>query len=429
MRLDHDVVCFGKIPEHGDFVRYNADGAAAREFDTWFREGLHASRSRLGHSLKSVAQTAGPQRFVFCPTTTPVLLFGVMQMSEDATGRTYPFVVATEVPRTEWSGLSMAHLPVSSVSFLDSAEALVTDAVAGNVTRSSLKKRLLEVDPRKVGSDAVGEHEAVRFLDLMTFKGLAEGIWGSFDDSRKYLLFKNLSDALAPLRGQIPARFSLGLRFPIAPFSVLNDDEGALLLRDTPAEVIVGFWFRVVHAIADLQNVAPSFFWQAWASPAPPEETEAADESDLGDHAPAGVHGSNAHSSNTHDSNTHDSSTHDRVQHVLTETASEFRIGSYQRPNGTENEAADAPSSTNGASDATSGEERRPELLYFFRPPPPNGFTQLLPVKQVETNICRLEASSGEKAAMVALSIPRTMGEALESETASLLDVIDAVRS
>lgn len=419
MRLDHDVVCFGKIPEHGDFVRYNADGAAAREFDTWFREGLHASRSRLGHALKSIARKAGPQRFVYCPTTAPVLLFGVMQMSEDATGRTYPFVVATEVLRTEWSGLSMAHLPVSSVSFLDSAEALVEDAVAGNVTRSSLRELLLNVDPRKVGSDAVGEHEAVRFLDLMTFKGLAEGIWGSFDDSRKYLLFKNLADALAPLRGHIPARFSLGLRFPIAPFSVLNDDEGALLLRDTPAEVIVGFWFRVVHALADLQNVAPSFFWQAWASPAREEGSGMADEADSGNHALGG--------------------SHDPAHHILTETGGEFRIRSYRRPNGQEKAPASAPSPNNepasdasasdpSAPDALRDEESDPELLYFFRPPPPNAFTQLLPVDQVETNICKLEASSGEKAAMVALSIPRTTGEALESETASLLDVIDAVR-
>lgn len=428
MRLDHDVVCFGKIPQHGDFVRYNADGAAAREFDTWFREGLHTSRSRLGHPLKSIAQNAEPQRFVYCPTTTPVLLFGVMQMSQDATGRTYPFVVATEVPRSEWSGLAIAHLLVSSVSFLDQAEGLVRDATAGNVSRAQLKTRLLDVDPRKVGSDAVGEHEAVRFLDLMTFKGLAEGIWGSYDDSRKYLLFKNLSDALSPLRGQIPARFSLGLRFPIAPFSVLNDDQGALLLRDTPAEVIVGFWYRVVHALADFQNVAPSFFWQAWTSPHSSGDApgETASGAASGDQVPGDAH--------------------DSADPVLTESAGKFRIRSYRRSNGQTSATTDAsPSPGNGtiasetASGKTASEETTPgrtpigeggdpELLYFFRPPPPNAFLQLLPVDQTESNICELEASSGEKAAMVALSIPREIGEALESETASLLDIIDAVR-
>lgn len=358
MRLDHDIVCFGKMPEHGDFVRYNADVSAAREFDVWLREGLHASRSCLGHALKEIAQASGPQRFVYCPTTMPVLLLGVMQMSEDATGRTYPFVVATEMPRAEWSGLSMAHLPVSSVSFLKSAEGLVRDAVTGNISRSSIRDRLLDLDPQTTGSGVIGEHEVVRFLDLMTFKRFAEGIWSSFDDSRKYLLFKNLSDALTPVRRQNPARFSLGLRFPIALFSDLNDHPDSLL-QDAPAEVTVGFWYRLVHAITDMKNVAPSFFWRAWT---PTEEARGAIE-------------------------------------------------------------------TSTSRDRASRSAHDPNVLYFFRPPPPSAFTQLLSVHQSDRNVCDLEVSREKQAAVVALSIPHMIGEALESESASLLDVIDAVRA
>ncbi len=358
MRLDHDIVCFGKIPEHGDFVRYNADGPAARELDAWFQEGLHASQFRFEHSLTAIAQVAPPRRFVYCPTTTPVLLLGVMQMSEDATGRTYPFVVATEMPRTKWSGLSKAHLPVSSVSFLKSVESLVRDAVTGHISRSSLKERLLDIDPQTDGSDVIGEHEAIRLLDLITFKELSERIWGSFDDSRKYLLFKNLSDALTPFRSQIPTRCSLGLRFPIALPSVSKDNQ-VPLLRDAPAEVTVGFWYRLVHAIADLKNVARGFFWQAWDS-------------------------------------------------------SQERSGVMQ---------------TQTSRDCAPGSKHDPNVLYFFRPPPPNAFTQLLPVHPSEKNVCDLEASGEEQAAVVALSISHIIGEVLESESASLLDVIDAVRA
>jgi hypothetical protein len=308
----------------------------------------------------------------------------------------------------------MAHLPVSSISFLERAEELVKDAVAGNVTRSLLKKRLLEIDPRKVKRGAAGQHEAIRLLDLMTFKGVAECIWGSFDDTRKYRLFRKLSDVLAPLRGHIPARFSLGLWFPIASFSVPHDDKDAVLPCDAPAEVIVGFWFRVVHALADFQNVAPSFFWRARASPAPLKENGAAKEASSDDDA---------------FTRRNLSIPQDRHHRDLTETDSSFRIRSYRRFHGTEEAAADVSSLTNRAAGDTSSEQHDPAFLYFFRPPPPNGFTQLLPVNQVEPNICRLEASNGEKAATVALSIPRKMGEALESETASLLDVIDAVRA
>lgn len=374
MRLDHDVVCFGKLPVHGDFVRYNADSSAARDFDTWFREGLHTSRSRLGARLKPVAREAVAHRFVFCPTTAPFLLLGVMKMSRDATGRTYPFMVATEMPRGEWGGASIAHLPVASTEFLDAAEALVEDAVAGRVPRGDLPDRLRAIDPGKAGGDAVGQYEATRFLDLMTFKGLAEGIWGDYDDSRKYLLFSNLTDALRPFRGRIPARCSLGLRFPLAPLTVRTPGDPArgdgvpgaaaieaathgeprIFTTDTPAEVVVGFWLRVIHAMVDLQTVAPSFFWRAWPSEA---------------------------------------------------------------------------SRSGGDLPEPWPPERPPGMLYFFRPPPPYAFTYLLPGTPPEDAIRVLEAAAGRTAATAALALAQPVGETLEREAASLHDVIDCVRT
>lgn len=244
------MVCFGKVPTQGDFVRHNAYGPATRHFDTWLREGLYHTRSRVGVRGPFNGPETRAICFVSCPTTCAGLLAGVARWSRDASGRRYPLVVGYEWTARPTDADRIASLPATRAAAFRRAGALLSRAVRGDLQPSALFDGVERDRPKwdaanagTAGDSRSSRSSEIRFLDL------AATLWSDFEDTRKYLVARNLIDTLAPFRGRLPAGFHQGLRFPLGGDRPLSQLE------------VVRFWVMSALRVIKARGVTPTFFW------------------------------------------------------------------------------------------------------------------------------------------------------------------------
>ena len=190
------AACFGKTPRHGDFIRHRV-GPALRAFDEWVGRAVYEGRRHRAFdaSFDAAAETGAVVRFVFAPPRGAVALVGALCPSRDRSGRRYPFIVAAEAP-----GLASAAEATGRLDpFFGAAAALAADAATGGVDHYDLVDRVRAVDdcrPAPPGG-------ALR----RRFRAFGGGVWGDFEDARKYVLFHNLLDVMGGAED--------GLRFPL----------------------------------------------------------------------------------------------------------------------------------------------------------------------------------------------------------------------
>lgn len=243
------VLCFGKLPIHGDFVRYGASGTAVQAIDEWFQQGLSIARERAPEKFDDAYDAAPAYAFVFTPRNASAALVGVTQPSRDRSGRRYPFLVAFEVDEAQLEAQSVARFPVRFGGFFSWATQLVREATSGRIAYRDLPDHLnafngatAETSARTPGYD--------RYLRQTSFRTFVERLWGDSSYTRKYLLFKNLTDIMLPIRGRVPPRFALGLRFPLTP-------------EDSERTYAASFWLEVSLRLLGYPRVASTFFWTA----------------------------------------------------------------------------------------------------------------------------------------------------------------------
>lgn len=239
------VLCFGKLPIHGDFVRFGASRAGVQAIDAWFQKGLFVARERVPEKFDDAYDASPVFSFVFSPPDAAEALVGAMQPSRDRSGRRYPFLVAFEVDVSLLEPRSVALLPVQFGGFYAWASQLVREATAGRIAYGDLPQLLKAFDGTSASSDADGYEQ---YLRQTTFKTFVERIWGDFSDARKYLLVKNLIDITQPIRGHVPPHFQLGLRFP--------------LVRELSERTFAAsFWLEVSVRLLQVSRIAPTFLW------------------------------------------------------------------------------------------------------------------------------------------------------------------------
>ena len=93
------VGCFGKLPSRGDFVGSEGSHQLMHMLDRWVG---HALEQMAGNpSWRHLYDQAGPLHFAFLGSASRVAVGGHFLPSRDASGRRFPFLVATrlEVPR------------------------------------------------------------------------------------------------------------------------------------------------------------------------------------------------------------------------------------------------------------------------------------------------------------------------------------------
>jgi type VI secretion system protein ImpM len=134
---------FGKLPGHGDFVRRGLPASFVDPLDAWLRQGLGASRERLGEGWLELYLVMPPWRFAIAAEVCgPGAAAGVMIPSVDRVGRYYPFTLAAL--------LDPAPSPLAlhrAAAWLDDLEALALAALEDGLELETYLERLATVRP------------------------------------------------------------------------------------------------------------------------------------------------------------------------------------------------------------------------------------------------------------------------------------------
>lgn len=254
------AACLGKVPTHGDFVRHRASTPTMRALDRWVRKGLHHARKHRSSWWKAAYDEASPKRFLLwgVGTKVPNALLGVLSSSRDEGGRTYPFIVASEIPKHILSPQHFAYLPLQATSFFQGAGSLVHRAVGGEWSCSRLRTEIEELEADiSVESRVPIDHK--RYLQQKTLGPFLKELFGHFGSSEKYQLFSTLFDVLPPLRKRSTPRLERGLRFPIS-------------VPDEARPSVIAFWMGTVLRLLNYAPVSMSLFWtDPAAQPEPPD--------------------------------------------------------------------------------------------------------------------------------------------------------------
>lgn len=199
------LVCFGKVPSRGDFIRSAEQPVVTQTLDRWASQAVEL----MGHDprWKQVYDAAPAVHFAFMGVHSPMVLAGHLRPSADASGRRFPLVTASAFEVADpLRFLATAPWALARLwpAFERSAVQLQRDSdVVATLAR--LDGQPLEPQPDPAVFDAVHDE----FLD---------------------------GNTLASLRDMLAPRSGLALRPGDAPLDVRRTILGlGLLLRPVPA--------------------------------------------------------------------------------------------------------------------------------------------------------------------------------------------------
>ena len=251
--------CFGKLPTHGDFLRYNASGRAMQAFDAWVQNGIVEAQRQLGQDLVPAFEQAGTTCFFFDAPNVPHVLTGAFRPSRDRSGRRYPFLVAVEVEKRLVEGRRIPGWPDRYERFFRAAALLVDEAVDGRLEEGELPERLAFL--RAI-------HDATPFSVDYEFRlrqapaqDLWARTWGDAEDGRKYVVLKNLTEAFGAASNgrssKLPGVLDLPLPVPPRGLDVSFWLEACWNLLGSPPDYTAVFW-TAVGAAAEARMLVAS---------------------------------------------------------------------------------------------------------------------------------------------------------------------------
>ena len=122
-----DVGFYGKLPTHGDFIRRRASDGFVEAWDSWLRQCISDSRSKLGEHWLEVYLTSPAWRFICAPGACGSSgVIGVMAPSVDRVGRYFPLTIVSELP----ASASPVTMVSAAAAFFDEAERLIVETLA-----------------------------------------------------------------------------------------------------------------------------------------------------------------------------------------------------------------------------------------------------------------------------------------------------------
>jgi type VI secretion system ImpM family protein len=227
-----------------------------RTFDEWIRNGLHRARQHHPGEWEKVYDQTPPIRFLFWGhgQQSPNALLGVLRPSRDRGGRTYPFIVAGEIPKRRLPRRDLPSLPVQAESFYAAADRIGEKAVEGSIPHQEIANRVEHID-NALGASTSPSKRHRGYLQQKTVRSFFEELFGHFSDGGKYRLFNNLLQILQPLREDARIKLNYGLQFPLS-------------CTQTSCTSLTSFWLDVSLRLLDYPSAAsPTVFWTPRQSP------------------------------------------------------------------------------------------------------------------------------------------------------------------
>ena len=243
----YQVAYFGKLPGFGDFVRYNAGGGEVRLFEQWIQEGLYFSQKQYAQEWNSLYPDSPTHCFMFAPPEGALCLLGILKASRDRSGRHYPFVLFLKLNKDMFREASPSIFPLAFKGFLNQAVHAV-DNLSTVTDLRTLAENAHGLEPH-VSRDLQGAaSQFAEYLNGTRLADLWQTVLNRVDDPRRFLLVKNLSEILVPMRGNHPEQMALGLRFPLGNAA---DDHASIL----------SLWIRLSLRMLGDPDLLTTCFW------------------------------------------------------------------------------------------------------------------------------------------------------------------------
>lgn len=142
---------FGKIPSHGDFIRFNLPQSFIRAWDDWLQNALLSAREKLGGDWEGLYMSAPIWRFSLpAGMAGPQSISGVLMPSVDRVGRQYPLTLALTAPA---GGTALRHF--GNLALFERLEAIALETLDQDLHREALADALsalnLETPPSPPG--------------------------------------------------------------------------------------------------------------------------------------------------------------------------------------------------------------------------------------------------------------------------------------
>ncbi|WP_206047058.1 type VI secretion system-associated protein TagF, partial [Noviherbaspirillum denitrificans] len=164
---------YGKLPNRADFVRVNADHAAAAEFD----ELIQRTFERLAYQdrWEESYDTAKPVEFQYVSRDLRHIMIGILAPSRDQAGRRYPLVATAILPSDSVAGYTHV-APIAYEVFFDGLREQVMSAVENSVEALSCRQFLesqLRANDTAAADLELAESVVARFMHATPAKTLA----------------------------------------------------------------------------------------------------------------------------------------------------------------------------------------------------------------------------------------------------------------
>ena len=165
---------YGKLPAHGDFIRFRADAGFVLAWDGWLQQCFAASREQLGAGWDEAYQNAPIWRFCFgAGLCGPDAIVGVMMPSQDRVGRMFPLTVFQKRGGTPDAAQLDAEPAMTQV------EDAMLHALTRQTDKSVLADQLQAIDLPDAGGGAGGQSHWLSVFfggearrDVFAFDGL-----------------------------------------------------------------------------------------------------------------------------------------------------------------------------------------------------------------------------------------------------------------
>lgn len=234
------IVCYGKLPATGDFVRHNASGAEQAGFDRWLQGAVNLARQSLDQGFLPTFQgSAG--LFVYRGedgeggAEPDRGLVGVWAASGDSAGRHYPMTVATSYDYEHLVAAGPA-LPLAMWSFFAAAYDLVQNGRGLPVEAFLARVQALPVVSLESAHAAQSQYQS--FVQQHSMRAFWESTFGSV--SSRFAALQLLHASVDYFRGQERPQTNLALRVPLAA----SDLYGVAVWSDLTSRL--GKWQRTV---------------------------------------------------------------------------------------------------------------------------------------------------------------------------------------
>ncbi len=210
-RTSLPLLYFGKVPGRGDFVRSGQQPALVQSFDRWLSAALELMA--LDARWKELYDRASPFHFAVLGPRHPHVVAGHVRPSSDASGRRFPFMVASSF-EVQAPDLFMPRAPLALQRLWAQAEAWARKAQSEPDATATLGELAQARVPVELATEA-HDPAFAEFLDQQTL-GSAQALLARAHpevDLARVVLGMGL--LLQPVPASGSQRLEKGLRLPL----------------------------------------------------------------------------------------------------------------------------------------------------------------------------------------------------------------------